>query len=305
MKLLIGLMGIGLIGPVIGGSIGEENVVLPTSNWVAITPLYLKPVIGSHILIYGTSQTVNDGITTIKEHVINPDYNPGFNINLGHTFENSANGIVLQYTRIHTNDSDSFSGPGVLSLSSGNTSSPVPGTISGNLKLKLDQVDVMVSREIHPFDNFELLLKAGLRYAQIDRLFNFSLQQAAPIFNGNATEQENYEGVGPVVGLNGEYLVTKNLGWSGMLDAALLSGSVNNQIAFHGSSGTTLFSTGADSGILPIVEAGLGITYNGNLSSATNIKIGVGYEVANYFDLAQAHHNVSYSGPYATFALRR
>jgi hypothetical protein len=157
------------------------------------------------------------------------------------------------------------------------------------VKTVLDIWDLSIGRSFNPADNFELSVASGLRIARLDQdstTFYGNLEGAADLDSAATLQSFRMDGVGVRFGLDTAY----HFGSSGL---AIVSGAglsllyaefditrvdvqINRSLAEVGVRGITV----EEDGVVPIVEAKLGLHY-----SADRFSVGVGYDFANWFNV--------------------
>lgn len=237
---------------------------------------------------------------------VEPGYDWGWGLNVGYIFPNTGNDINLSYFQYDTDDSDHFfpivttNGISLITpLNFLDELSFLTALARSKVEYDINQVDLTAGQYIdvgcrliaHPY--------AGLRWAQVDRdLDNFLF---GPSTDGTASslvfikEESDFDGIGPIVGLDASYYVYMGFGLVGHFDSALLVGNVEaKQTAVVAPGGEDpinplfLFNYKSDDNnrIVPVIDGKLGLdyTYVFNNCENSDLTLEVGWQFSNYFN---------------------
>jgi hypothetical protein len=202
----------------------------------------------------------NNAVITNNTNVqtVDPDYNFGFRVGLGYTFEDSGNDVQLAWTHFNHTDSDSVTPDygSVLSTRYGvgaplfyaHNLSQIGGTdvndvhASSDVKTKLDSVDLDVGQYVDVGTRLRLRMFAGLRFAEVtsDMANTYSANHVHSAVGTKPPETtttdtvlvENYNskftGIGPRVGVDSVYHIGNCFGIVAHAAVALLVGEVES-----------------------------------------------------------------------------
>jgi hypothetical protein len=222
---------------------------------ITLEGLYLQPT--NSDLDYATvaSTTASGFVVTNNTNVqtVDPDYNFGFRVGLGYTFEDSGNDVQLAWTHFsHTdNDNPSFGPNDVLTTRLGVPfASDEPRLseyldVSSQVETKLDSVDLDVGQYIDVGTRLRMRLFAGLRFAEVssDLSSDYNLNIASDGFAKednsyyvNVDYQEKFDskftGIGPRVGVDSVYHIGNCFGVVAHAALALLVGQTESSTSY-------------------------------------------------------------------------
>jgi len=236
-----------------------------------------------------------------------------YKFTLGFDFPDNSNNIEINYLSVNNSAPafNTYSSAAVFaSYLFPNFVLPDPGSSfvsDAHLKYTIDQADISVGHyfgnergplRLHPF--------MGLRYANIEHSLTF----AAP---GYANSQ--FDGVGPLFGIDAHYGNWNGFGLVGHLDTALLIGSINSS-TWLGLGGSFNFESGKTDRVVGSMTGKLGLDFTWVMQNNSLLTAEAGYQINEYFDSSDVVHgntftravtdiqtdNVSYNGPYLTLA---
>jgi hypothetical protein len=228
---------------------------------ITLEGLYLQPT--NSDLDYATvANTTASGLVVTNNtnvQTVDPDYNFGFRVGLGYTFEDSGNDVQLAWTHFNHTDSDSVTpdygsvlstryGVGAplfyahnLSQNGGTEVNDVHA--SSDVKTKLDSVDLDVGQYVDVGTRLRLRMFAGLRFAEVtsDMANTYSANDVDSTVGTKPPETtttidtvlvENYNskftGIGPRVGVDSVYHIGNCFGIVAHAAVALLVGEVES-----------------------------------------------------------------------------
>lgn len=278
--------------------------------------------------------------TPTNIEAISSGYDWGWGANIGYIFPNTGNDINLSYFQLKTNKSadavgtiasispalgldinaflsalsflPSFNRPGFFTITSNHS------VVNAGVDDDLNQVDLTVGQYIDVGCRLILHPLVGLDWASLDQTMNiatasrFSFHQTRitnpdvgnTIVTGAALTrtESNFDGVGPLAGLDASYYLTHGIGLVGHFKAALLIGNIDSNIntggneiiggdqfpSLHGVFLTGLFSAQSNNTtrIVPTLDAKLGLDYTFVFNNAANsdLTLEAGWQVMNYFN---------------------
>lgn len=315
---------------------------LPGGFVIGATAYYLEPTFTNGDLDYasfnfGTTSTFFSSLQHVE-----PDYDWAWGANVGYIFPNTGNDVNLSYFHLDLDHNESVAGNPFLSIINF-----VDGEIDdaqilfahSKADYRLNQLDLTAGQFIdvgcrlilHPF--------AGLRWASFDRdldsAYFESLTTTPPFTLDDALftkEESDFDGIGPLVGIDASYYIAYGLGAVAHFDSALLVGNIDvDTTAFHvenfGAGDQTFFINNFKAEdyrrIVPVMDAKLGLdyTYIFNNCANSDLTLEVGWMVSHYFNIADrvsaivdddsdvtifAHKtsDFAFHGPYVSLILR-
>lgn len=256
---------------------GSVTIPCDARGWeFGIQALYLKPLLGNTRTFTDTN-LLNPGK---NYQTINPKWGWGYHLEGAYYFS-SGNDVRIDWTHydVNTGDSPSFTGFSPLGAA--------PTTI--NQSNRFDQVNLVMGQEI----NFAMFKNArfygGLQYANIhnDHTYNYQPNQLAQFFDIAGSRQSNnadFNGLGPVIGLDLNYGLTSALSITADGNASLLYGTARNNVGFSLLPIRDVVSNayGSQKAVVPGVSGKLGLNYAYAMSQGL-LNLSGGYQVVNYF----------------------
>jgi hypothetical protein len=332
-RLTLALAAIGLTAASFTAS-AEINVTVPQLQGglvAGITGLYLEPSSSNgdldYVAINNNSTAANPLVQVIA---INPGFDFGWGANLGYVFPNTGNDVNLSYWHLNTSDSSTTntSVDGALNSKSfpvGGTFSNLPFTTSfSNAKFRLNQVDLTAGQYINIDSHLELHPFAGLRYADVKRTSNSNYSGVTPSFtfaalissstipvtdsaaitNASVTEESDFDGVGPLAGMDLNVPIVGGLGIQAEFSGALLFGNIDSKLqsvvnigasqqivglspnlTFNLLPAIAQFSfTSNTRRVIPNLNTSLGAYYRFAFQNQSDATLGVNYQVAEYWE---------------------
>ena len=146
-------------------------------------------------------------------------------------------------------------------------SSVVPAeSLSATSALDIYAIDLEVTKRV-PFDQWDLLVAAGMRHAGLDRQDGLQLRNTTGALAGVATLDESLSGLGPRLRLRTERPVFEQFSWSADLATSLLVATNERRLrAIEDMDLTTPFSTNFATNsdlIVPIMETAIALQWQG------------------------------------------
>lgn len=308
----------------------------------SVAGLYFKPT--SSNLQYVSTSNENGfalvPLTTggnLSEENINPTYGGGFLINLGYIFPNTANDARISWTHFNHSSTDNASFESSLPLPPGVTAPAgllslltrfgeiylLDGAASaeGRVSDEFDAIDLDVGQYINIGHRLQTRIFVGLRYAQLENTvtaeyqgsqFGLTFTHIGLPFSESDKSESTFKGIGPLLGVNAEYLIAYGFGINGSIDGALLAGRLSLDQDAHFTQIFTAFGESFDYDdlnlIVPAFDARLGINYNYTVHNGALLQLELGYQVTQYFNVIEESEfiidneietsNFSLNGPY-------
>ncbi len=270
--------------------------------FVGINGLYLTSSENNGGLNYQSHQFINQNefISRMKRFDFNYDWNYGLTI--GYDIPCSRNRINLSYTHIKTNNQKTTpASPGAVSIISYiftnlEASNAINFISNVRLAYELDDADLTWSHECcNLMENFSLTPAAGLRYAKIKRDFTAhntgftSSDEELSALDIRAHVRSDYDGIGPLVGLDSRYALCKGLGVVSHFASGLLIGTINSHSALDlnindSVNANSKFNLPSAQRIITGLEGKLGIDYCYCFCNKSSLTLEAGYYIIKYFD---------------------
>ncbi|RUR12582.1 Lpg1974 family pore-forming outer membrane protein [Legionella sp. km772] len=178
--------------------------------------------------------------------------------------------------------------------------------VSGKIKLNAVNAEFAQSFDLSPRTRTRLF--AGVQYLNIKNNFNtahFSVssdsESGRSSFTSNTFTGNKYEGVGPRVGLDGNYKLKDNFSLFASSAFSILLARSNQNVSDDSASlpfasASQSFRNTSASLSIPELEAKLGLTYDKPLAQA-RVALSAGWSVINYFNVLEGN-DLTLSGPY-------
>ena len=269
----------GTMGPIC--TQGEVTVPCETAAWsLGVQALYLQPITGSPRVFVASA----DGSTAFSDK-----WNWGYELDGAYRF---GTGNDLSLSWIHFDEKNN-----VGTLVGATQFGPAAYTL--NHTNRFDQVNMVLAQRV----NFGLLKKArffgGLQYININsnHLRSYQVPVAALEHQVNGITEHNdadFNGVGPVIGVDYAYEVTPNLSMTATTAGSIVAGSGRNNTGFAYAPTGLVPSHRYQStrNVVPGVEAKLGLNYAQSCAQGVLNLFG-GYQVLNYFNILPVTQNAS------------
>ena len=301
------------IGNECGGCLGDPlySYQKPCGFYVELTGAWVVPSeTGLGTFTDSWEYQNSDGSTTALSKPSKADYKGAWGIKLGYDFNCSASNVEIEYFHLHNskhNFNDTSDNPIGFGSAFFNLYVPInPEDIfisDAYLDYTLDKVDVTFG---HWFatDRCKLLIhpSVGLRYINLEHDLTFLIGHV----------RSCYHGIGPMIGLDGEYKLCGGFSFTSRFDASVLMGSVkaDSRLAF---AATNLYESPSTDRIVYTFGGSLGVAYDWCICNNSALRLELGYTVENYigpFDIITAYTdpepriekllttNFGYSGPF-------
>jgi hypothetical protein len=262
-------------------ALGASTVPCEANKWeLGIQALFLKPVYGYAL---GYAQTT----TSIAVQKIQPDWGWGYRL-LGAYHFNTGNDISLNWSHYDVD--------GRLGGYTGQYLQLPTGVVSANYGLflsnKYDQINLVMGQKVNLSQVKSAHFYAGLQFADL-RMDASNTYSVAPAFisatGGGAKDlnSTDFNGVGPVIGVDYAYNLSQSLSITANTAGSLLYGTSRYNFATSYANGLVVSALyGTRKIIVPGLEAKLGANYAYELAQGM-LNVEGGYQVINYFDALQ------------------
>ena len=153
-------------------------------------------------------------------------------------------------------------------------------TAAANAHLSIDTYDIEFGRHFE-FENFHARLFGGIRLATVRQGLTAGYTGRDADF-ASVELLSNFDGYGPLVGLETSWSLAGGLGVFGRVNAALLTGTMRNPFTETNNSGATVYADLRDRFALtvPVLTLGVGVSYE-----YRGFFLRAGYEVTNWFGM--------------------
>lgn len=316
---------------------------LPGGFYIGGTAYYLQSASTQGDLDYATlfelPLAVNVPNKTVEK--LNPRDSWDWGLIAGYIFPNTGNDLQVEYMNIDMKDLSS------ASVSNGSVVNFVPvsllsnffagPTVFANASYDLNQFDISAGQYINMGNRFHIHPTAGVRYLDLTRKINsvFINITESPVFLvlvQHVGEKSEFNGLGPLMGIDGQYEIFCHFGLVGHGHAGILVGDIKNQqnllllqtidgevipplaINYHDDNSHRFVST---------LDAKLGANYNYVFpNSNAKLSLEAGWSVNEYFNtidrlntafiligtpryniINKKTSNVAFQGPYITLSL--
>lgn len=286
------------------GSMGSvctpENSTVPcsASAWdFGGQALYMKPVYG---IGYGYSRNSRVSSTELRANEDKLDWDWGFKLEGSYHF-NTGNDLTINWYHLNSKSNNTIVGTFDAYQSTENQTQWILEE-----KVDWDAVNAEFGQHVDFGQSQDVRFHAGLQFARLkttdseEYIANFGTINA---LSGNADGSDSYNGLGPRIGADLTYHVTKGFSLYGNAATALLIGTSK----YHYNTtetGVTYIDSGSKTAVVPDLEGKLGVKYNYTLSQG-NLGLDVGYMITKYFEPygyfiqdTKRQNDVAFSGIY-------
>ncbi len=328
------------------------RLTLPHSNpgfEINLAALWLKP--GASNLNYAIlNKELPAQSPGWTEQEIKPSYSPGFELGVRYMFPNSGDkDINLDWTHLYSNTSTSVTVPNYQYFIGPDFEigpDSIPGhKATGQATFRYDVVNLDVGQYVHFGQNLEMRVFAGLSNGylreEVVSTFTGTTVGAFPgPFSMMQDVMSRFTGIGPRVGVSGDYTFNCGFGLLGEAAASTLIGSLNAKSQYAGSAAEVLALYGETVNrqiisdqtvyqVIPGLDAKLGVSYKHPFGNGGLFTVSAGYQAAVYVNaisqyvpgtlvagegietggifVATMNHtlsNYSVQGPFLNFALQ-
>lgn len=274
---------------------------LPGGMTIGGSALYLQPSPNHGDLDYAyiasrpfiTPPLFNEDILSVE-----PDYAWGWSIENGYIFPNTGNDINFRYFYFNTNDSSAsgFLFNGVNEIF---PIQPIFGQsfdfTNANAKsnYSINQVDATVGQYVDIGCRVRLHGFAGARWLDLDRGLSSNIFPIGVPFSPtflSFKEKSEFEGLGPITGLDGSYYLGYGFGLVAHGDAGLLVGNIdattNVNFVQRSDIENLTTSSGSKQQLTPFWDAKLGADYTFMFHNTYNssLTLEAGYQISEYYN---------------------
>lgn len=261
---------------------GNVTVPCPAAQWdIGIEALYLQP-------LYGANRSYEPASLFNYFKDVDPDWGLGYRVQGGYLF---STGSDITGSWVHY-DADSRLAPYVGNYKIVTTDSYFPGTYRQYIENRFDQVNLVMGQhaDFGLFKNMRFF--GGLQYAEIQvdatYYYNVPLIVQAGTFGVRTFNNTDYNGVGPVLGIDYSYDITPNFSLTANTAGSILYGSARlNRADVYGVGLVAVSDYASRHAVVPSVEARLGANYAYAIGQGL-LNIEGGYQVTNYFNPLQS-----------------
>lgn len=275
----------------VGAAAGPATVTVPQGQagmTASVEAIYLRPSRSNldFAIEAPTAAGVQGNVVGVD-----PDYDLGGRLGLNWA-NGSGNDIGLQVTWLDASDSASASAPagGVLFGTRLHPNSILdetsPTSASADYDFDHTAVDLSVGQRINVGSNLNLRLFGGLRYASLEQ--DFDIFYTNGVNTVNISEQNDFDGIGPRVGLEGRWGFGQGFSIFGEAAGSVLVGDFDlsyTDIENGGASTRVNIDESFDNRVVPVVEGRVGIAYNAKLASERSFGVSLGYEWQNWYNV--------------------
>jgi hypothetical protein len=215
---------------------------------------------------------------------LNYELRSGVRATLGYAVPHTAWDLAAGYTYFRSNaDRTVFAPPGgtvYATLTRPGLNDEVT-VARGSASLEYNVFDAVIGRTYHPDECTTLRAFGGLSWATIRQRFDADYDGADATI-GRVTTRSNFNGFGPVAGLEGQFNVTPHWHVHARALGGLYTGSVRNPIRETNNAGLTTYAdvTFGTRKVVPMASLALGGGWNSG-----RVTIRAGYELTNWFGL--------------------
>lgn len=261
---------------------------------------------------FGVDSTEENEFILDTTNVI-PDYEFGIQASIGYLFDDTANGIELSYRNLDTSDTAStFGAPN-------ENSGLITGDIDSNLGYEFNAFDLLISQYMNIGEHMQMRFVGGLAYVELEQNLksNIDYSSVPPGSDNitvNTTQDSEFTGWGPRVGIDTRYSFNQGVGIVGGASVAYYLGdldlsNVQGQYNFDDDVPVTYDNENdIDSHSVTNLRANLGIDYVYVFDNEESSTLGLelGYQVDYYSEAVATLPaptivlpvDVTFSGPY-------
>lgn len=259
-----------------GTSCNPDHVTVPceSKSWdLGIKALYLQPV-------YGSSQSYV--VSGFNNYSVNNQWGWGYELE-GSYYFGTGNDIHMDWTHYDVS-SGNGNFPGNLPLGLGAT------TFNLQSLNRFDQVNLVMGQHADFGIVKNLRFYGGIQYANIrnDMLSTYQptpIALLAGVTGGTQHNNSDFNGVGPVIGIDYAYDLLRGLSITANTASSILYGTARGVqgFVFAPTNLVPASSYASTNSIVPGVEAKLGLNYAQALGQGM-LNLSGGYQVLNYFN---------------------
>lgn len=318
LKLNFALLSLSTIASAFGALPGTNDpsavnlAQSPGQFILGVTGYYLKPSPANSDLDYASVSGIPEN-NSINVAIFGPktNYEWGYGVNVGYIFANTPYDMNLSYFHLDTgkfndfiNAQDSIKqaidvGPDSVIVGNARYDSA-----SEEAEYTFNHVDLTAGKYINYGCRVRIHPNIGVRYASLDRelnslyVLNPTTATSRAFFGSTSIEEESdFQGFGPLIGVDGSFYLGAGFGAVGHADYALLYGrddTTTHQIdvfnltipAFSTLIFPTSFKNDDNDRLAQAADLKLGgdYTYLFNQNNNANLTLELGYQYSQYFD---------------------
>jgi hypothetical protein len=268
-----------------------------------LTGLYLKPTASNNQLFYAETEKNNVDTNYSNE----PGDHPAFSLGMGYVFKNSGNDVRLNWTHLHSSDDSSTTG----NIVNPNFSAPL--IANSTVKFKYDAVDFDFGQYLSLGTRMQTRWFAGVRFAQInqDQTTSYAPKPTDLAPSGSIADNSKFSGIGPRLGVDGNYYLGKGFGFVTQLAGSLLVGNTESNTTWLTENPSTVDNP-SQSRVVPALDGKLGVDYSKAMRNGSHFAIEAGYQISEYFNAIDRNttawssdgsntftsSNIGFQGPY-------
>jgi len=158
-------------------------------------------------------------------------------------------------------------------------------TAKGSTNLDMDIIDADLAKRIAVNDRLVVRVAAGGRVASIQQKLFASYTGGTAGSGVLVSSPVRFDGIGVKVGSEAWFKVWGNVGVYAKANTSLLTGNFRTRLSQSINGGTSTLIDVSDkfTKVVPITELGLGLAWQ-----TDNIRVSVGYEIANFFNMVDS-----------------
>jgi hypothetical protein len=296
---------------------------LPGGFVIGGTGFYLLPSDSNGDFDYAS---VNNG-TSSKAARVDPEYQWGWGAFIDYVIPNTGNDIGLGYFHYNNDNTDNHHGDSVTPLNVGVDGAETFDHVRATFDVEVNIADLTVGQFIDVTKRLHIHPTAGLRWGSITRTLKPTFSEAATDTAMRTQNVSRFTGLGPLLGIDANYGLIRNLSAVAHIDAALLIGNIQSTLKVYNSEdgGDEVFNSfkdGPEKRVVPAIDAKLGLNYEYALDDdkdSNKLILEAGWVWGTLFDSVDgvagsvsadparlAGHgsaDASLQGPYATLAV--
>ncbi len=277
---------------------GIEEVPLPTTPEIpggftyGASFLFLQPSLADGDNEYGSLITLTPTPPTLRARLqkVEPNYQAAMELRFGYQFANSHSDVNFIFSTFNHsyNDSQNISTPNqIIQNYLGDSFMHARARTSINFQ----QYDLNYGHSFDLFNQLYLHPTLGLRFIELDRDFRSSYQASTlnPLLSANLVGDlsSDYNGIGPVAGVNFNYPLFGAFSLSGAAQGSLLNGhlSYNTKSHYHlGNTITPYIAKKRESRhLVAILNTTMALRYTHPFENKSYALITeLGYQISNY-----------------------
>lgn len=285
-------------------NVADASTPTQASNFsVSITGLYLEP--NASNLGYAVYTTpLPAPAPNWYQKTVNPDYTGAFDLGLQYDLADKANQIDLDWLHFYSKDAASFA------VTQPDTSVGPPyyfgpaeqfllhTVASSSAAFHVDQINLVIGHPIALSDTLKIKPIFGLETGLLKEGITNNYSGSDPVY-GPYTHtvyvNSNFTGVGPRLGFDGAFFVTKHFGLDSTIDGSILLGRLSTStnftswtgytggsVAHNNTPANTTLSNQTRTKVVPEVETQLGLFYKIKRHSGSVFSIHTGYMFSDY-----------------------